>query len=69
MPRYTRVIGTSECRYDINAAYALISGSTVRNSQILEDIRACVKQGRTPVVLTRYKEHAKLLYDLSLIHI
>lgn len=63
MPRYTRVIGTSECRYDINAAYALISGSTVRNSQILEDIRACVKQGRTPVVLTRYKEHAKLLYD------
>lgn len=63
IPRYTRVITTVEAKENINAAYALVSRSAVRNQQILEDIRDCVKQGRTPVILTRYKEHAKFIYD------
>ena len=62
-PRYTRVIDTREDRGDINGAYALIGNSTVRNDMILEDTRACVKDGRTPVILTRYKEQAKYLYE------
>ncbi|SCI62278.1 Hef nuclease [uncultured Clostridium sp.] len=62
-PRYTRVIDTDESRNDINEAYSLISSSHVRNDMILEDTRACVKKGRTPVILTRYKEQAKYLYD------
>ena len=52
-----------EDRKDINGAYALIGNSTVRNDMILEDTRACVKAGRTPVILTRYKEQAKYLYE------
>lgn len=63
IPRYTRLINTAEDKENINAAYALVSSSTVRNQQILEDIRNCVKQGRTPVILTRYKEHAKFIYE------
>ena len=62
-PRYTRVIDTDESRNDINEAYSLISSSRARNDMILEDTRACVKKGRTPVILTRYKEQAKYLYD------
>lgn len=62
-PRYTRVIDTSESRSDIHGAYSLICGSPVRNDMILEDTRACVKEGRTPVILTRFKEQAKYLYD------
>lgn len=62
-PRYTRVIDINESRNDINAAYSLISESSVRNDMILEDTRACVEDGRTPVILTKYKEHAKYLYD------
>lgn len=62
-PRYTRVIDTNESKNDINGAYALISTNTVRNEMILEDTRVCVKEGRTPVILTRYKEQAKYLYD------
>ncbi|WP_242953522.1 TOTE conflict system archaeo-eukaryotic primase domain-containing protein [Enterocloster citroniae] len=62
-PRYTRVIDTDESRNDINGAYSLISSSRARNDMILEDTRACVKKGRTPVILTRYKEQAKYLYD------
>lgn len=62
-PRYTRVIDTDESRNDINEAYSLISSSRARNDMILEDTSACVKKGRTPVILTRYKEQAKYLYD------
>ncbi|MBO5055873.1 MAG: DEAD/DEAH box helicase family protein [Lachnospiraceae bacterium] len=62
-PRYTRVVDTNESRSDINGAYSLISTSSVRNDMILEDTRTCVKEGRTPVILTRYKEQAKYLYD------
>ncbi len=62
-PRYTRVTDIREDRKDINGAYALIGNSTVRNDMILEDTRACVKAGRTPVILTRYKEQAKYLYE------
>lgn len=62
IPRYTRVTNTLGNNEDINEAYALISRSDVRNSQISADIRSCVKQGRTPVVLTRYKEQAKKIY-------
>ncbi|MCI8557992.1 MAG: DEAD/DEAH box helicase family protein [Lachnospiraceae bacterium] len=62
-PRYTRVIDTDESKNDINGAYALISMNVARNEMILEDTRYCVKEGRTPVILTRYKEQAKYLYD------
>ncbi len=62
-PRYTRVVDTNESKNGINSAYALISTNTVRNEMILADTRICVKEGRTPVILTRYKEQAKYLYD------
>ena len=62
-PRYTRVVSTEDSRRDINGAFELISSSEVRNTQIVSDVRTCVKRGRTPVVLTRRKDQAKLLYD------
>lgn len=62
-PRYTRVVDTRENKNDINGAYSLISSSAVRNDMILDDTRLCVQEGRTPVILTRYKEQAKYLWD------
>ena len=62
-PRYTRVIDTNKSKTDINGAYALISTNSARNEMILEDTRICVKEGRTPVILTRYKEQDKYLYN------
>lgn len=63
VPRYTRVANTLVDKENINDAYALVSSSKVRNEQIIEDIRECVEKGRTPVILTKYKEHAKYIYD------
>ena len=63
VPRYTRVIDTVDSRNDINKAYSLIS-SKVRNEMIANDVKQSISQKQTPVILTRYKEHAKILYDV-----
>ena len=61
-PRYTRVVDTMESRNDINGAYALISNSKVRDEMLVEDVTECISQNRTPVILTKQKDHAKRLY-------
>lgn len=63
VPRYTRVVDTVDSKDDINKAYSLISTSKVRNEMIVNDVIACIAMKQTPVILTRFKEHAKLLYD------
>lgn len=63
VPRYTRVVDNADSKDDINKAYSLISTSKVRNEMIVSDVKKSIAQKRTPVILTRFKEHAKLLYD------
>ena len=41
----------------------LVIESEDRNAQILSDTITCVQNGRTPLVMTKYKEHARLLYQ------
>lgn len=62
-PRYTRIVSTNTSRQDISAAFALVSGNELRNEMIIEDTKDCVADGRTPVILTKYKEQAKYLYE------
>ena len=62
-PRFTRVMPLGESKNDLNSAYAFISKNENRNNMIISDIKKCIKENRTPIVLTRYKEHAKLLYE------
>lgn len=64
IPRFTRVVSPhGRENLHVNDAYELIRDSAVRNEQILADIKQCVLIGRTPVVLTRYTEHAAKLYE------
>lgn len=62
-PRYTAVSDTPQSRNDINTAFSLISDNEDRNNQIVEDVKECIMAGRTPVVLTKQKIQAKILYD------
>ena len=62
-PRYTRIIDTLESKEDINAAFDIISRSALRNRQIEDDVQECINNKRTPVILTRHKEQAKILYN------
>lgn len=64
IPRYTRVVGTFSNK-EINKAYNHICNNEMRNKQILDDIKTCVQNGRTPVILTRFKEQARYLYEQS----
>jgi len=62
VPRYSRIVDNVESKENINKAYSLISTSKVRNEMIVKDVIACVARKQTPVILTRFNEHAKLLY-------
>ena len=62
-PRYTRTAAILQNVDDINEAYALICESEVRNNLILKDIKDCLVSGRTPVILTRQKSHAKFIHE------
>ena len=44
-------------------AYDIIHNNDIRDEQIVEDIKNCVLAGRTPVVLSRYKDHSEKLYE------
>lgn len=59
-PRFTRfcTMGVDERIQDL---YRLIIGDTVRNDLIVADVLTAVDEGRTPLVLTKFNEHAEYL--------
>ena len=64
-PRFTRMVDLSPSDdKHISELYRLIVDSDLRNMQIVSDAMDCVKKGRTPVVMTKYREHAEDLYVL-----
>ena len=63
IPRFTRTVAPRGKQLTINEAYELVRDSETRNEQIIADAKACIDTGRCPVLLTRYKEHARMLYE------
>ncbi len=45
-----------------NEAYEIIHNNDIRDEQIIADVKNCVSAGRTPVVLSRYKDHSEKLF-------
>lgn len=63
-PRFTRLVdveGNGERH--ISDYFSMVCKSEIRNLQIVADTIDCIKKGRTPLVMTKYREHAQLLYD------
>lgn len=60
-PRFTRLVSPSELK--VTEANRAIIECESRNEQIIADVENCIQNGRTPLVLTKYKEHAELLYQ------
>ena len=64
VPRFTRTVSPhGREKLHVNDAYELIRDNEIRNDQIIADIKSCIGNGRTPVVLTKYKDHAAKLYE------
>ena len=60
-PRFTMLVSTANLKV-MEANRAVIECES-RNEQIIADVENCIQNGRTPLVLTKYKEHAELLYQ------
>lgn len=63
VPRFTRAVDSYESKTDINKAYNLISNSLNRNEMIIDDVKKSLENNQNPVILTKFKEHAKYFYD------
>jgi len=64
-PRFTRTVSPHRLgeKMHVNEAYELVRDSEMRNGQIVADVRLCMEKGRSPVILSKYKEHARRLYE------
>lgn len=60
-PRYTRSI-QQELYTDVFKAYSYIASDNDRNSMVIRDVEDCIAKGRTPLLLTRFKDQAKYFY-------
>ena len=63
-PRFTRTVaprfGTDKIHP--NEAYSLLRNNVERDALIINDAIECIKNNRTPVILSKYIDHAKILY-------
>lgn len=64
-PRFTRTVAA---RFGLdkmhpNEAYAIVRENEDRDNLIVNDVIKCVRDGRTPVVLSKYVDHSKRLYE------
>ncbi|MCD8317202.1 MAG: DEAD/DEAH box helicase family protein [Eggerthellaceae bacterium] len=64
-PRFTRSVvpGFSREKMHPNEAYEILRKDTDRDDLIVSDVVECVRNKRTPVVLSRYVDHTKRLYE------
>lgn len=60
-PRFTRMVSASNLK--VTEANRAVIECESRNEQIISDVVNCIQNGRTPLVLTKYKEHAELLFQ------
>lgn len=59
-PRFTRLVNTGD-EWKINEAYKAVVLSEIRNKMIVDDAVDCINRGRTPIIITKFKEHAEIL--------
>lgn len=62
-PRFTRTVMShhlTKTPYG-NEAFDVVRNNDVRDEQIVNDVLECVEKGRTPVVLTKFVDHAERL--------
>ena len=64
-PRFTRAVAPRFLQDSMhpNEAYEIIRNNEDRDGLIIRDVKQCVDDGRTPVVISRYVEHSQRLYQ------
>lgn len=69
-PRFTRAVAPrfQQDKMHPNEAYAIVRENEDRDNIIVNDVIKCVKEGRTPVILSKYVDHSRKLYERLLGH-
>ncbi len=62
-PRFTKYIDLEQKKHNLNEIYPLLIKDEVRNNQILNDIKDSLKEKRTPLIITKFREHAEYFYN------
>ena len=64
IPRFTRAIASdmSSDTMHPNEAYAIVRNNEARDELIIRDVINIISEKRTPVVLTRFRDHAEKIY-------
>lgn len=64
-PRFTRAVAPRFRQDNMhpNEAYTILRENEDRDNLIITDVVKCVEEGRTPVVLSRYVDHSRKLYE------
>lgn len=62
-PRFTQFIEFHSEEMTLNEIYHKLIHDQMRNQQIITDIKEVLKENRTPLVITKFKEHARFLYE------
>ena len=64
-PRFTRTVAPRFQQDDMhpNEAYTILRENEDRDTLIINDVIKCIAAGRTPVILSRYVDHSRKLYD------
>lgn len=64
-PRFTRTVAPRFHQDNMhpNEAYEILRENEDRDALIISDVMKCIAEGRTPVILSRYVDHSRKLYD------
>lgn len=64
-PRFTRAVAPrfQQDNMHPNEAYTILRENEDRDALIINDVIKCIEEGRTPVILSRYVDHSRKLYD------
>ncbi len=62
-PRFTRLVDLDEDKHSISDTYRIVVENELRNELIVKDILDSVQSGRTPIVISKFVNHAELLYN------
>ena len=64
-PRFTRAVAPRFRQENMhpNEAYTILRENEDRDNLIITDVMKCIAEGRTPVILSRYVDHSRKLYE------
>ena len=62
-PRFTLVTDIGNEKKNYNESVKYICENERRLQMIIDDVKNCIQAGRTPLVLSHYKDYARRLYD------